>query len=275
MMLRLEHILVSLFCAAMLALGGARTAHALPDLSEIPLDVYKPEAAKAWRSAERAFRSGDYIESIRRYNLLRTRFPYSGLSTLADLRIADAYFEQEKYATAVEQYRAFIKLHAQHERVPFAAWRVALAFASQMPRDSIWLPPGYERDLRRAEEAVRELGYFLRRYPNTEWEDEAVQLLLSSKRRLADHELYVASYYFNRENPRAAALRLTYLLKNYQGLGLDPEALFLLGRAYMELGDVEKARVALTDLIEVHPSNDLAKKAKAYMDEYGLELATN
>ena len=60
------------------------------------------------------------MEAIRRYNLIRSKFPYSEFAALSDLRIADAYFAQEKYATAVEQYRTFIKLYAEHPQVIYA-----------------------------------------------------------------------------------------------------------------------------------------------------------
>ena len=232
-------------------------------------------AKKAYESAERAFKTGDFLESIRRYNALRSKFPYSQLATLADLRIADAYFAQEKYVTAVEQYRAFGKLHPEHELVPYANWRVALSFYEQMPEDWWFLPPGYERDLKRAEEAARELDYFIARNPDSEFVKEATTKLKQTRRRLADHELYVAEFYFKRDNPRAAAMRLSYLLQNYQGLGLDPQALFLLAHAYIRLKDVDRAVDALFDLIEYYPKHPLAEDARDYIERYDLRPASS
>lgn len=231
------------------------------------------KAQKAFKDAERSFKTGDYTEAIRRFNVLRSKFPYSPLATLSDLRIADAYFEQEKYATAVEQYRAFVKLHPEHERVTYANWRVAFSFYKQMPEDWWFLPPGYERDLDRAKETERELRYFLRRNPSSEFEKEATTKLKQTRRRLADHELYVAKFYLKRDNPRAAAMRLSYLLQNYSGLGLDPQALFLLARSYIELKDVDRAVDALSDLIEYYPGDPLASDARDYLERHGLTPA--
>ncbi len=263
-----RHHILGALCTACLAgsfvsVVDVHDAHAQDSSDEA-------RAQKAYKDAERAFKTGDYSESIRRFNVLRSKFPYSGLAVLADLRIADAYFEQEKYATAVEQYRAFSKLHPDDDRVTYANWRVAFAFYKQMPREWFFLPPGYERDLDRAKEAERELQYFLRRNPETEYTAEATRKLKETRRRLADHELYVAKFYLKRDNPRAAAMRLSYLLQNYPGLGLDPQALFLLARAYLELDDVNKAVVALTDLIEYYPKHPLALDAKDYMAKHKL-----
>lgn len=231
---------------------------------------YSDQAQAAFAEAEDAFEGGEYLEAIRRYNLVRTKFPYSQLAPISDLRIADAYFEQEKYATAIEQYRTFIKLYADHPEHVYANWRVAFCFYKQMPEDWFLLPPGYERDLARARDAQREIAYFLERHGKSKYAPEARRRLLESKRRLADHEMYVATFYLERSNPRAAAMRLTYLLKNYSGLGLDAQALYLLAKAYLELKDVDKALVALNDLIKVHPKSDEAQRARVYLREHNL-----
>lgn len=258
-------LILSLSCAAPLGFVGCATGAGAQA-------NYSDQAQAAFAEAEGAYESGEYLEAIRRYNLVRTKFPYSQYAPLSDLRIADAYFEQEKYATAIEQYRTFIKLYADHPQNDYANWRVAFCFYKQMPEDWFLLPPGYERDLARARDAQRELAYFLERFSKSPYSAEARQKLLESRRRLADHEMYVAAFYLKRSNPRAAAMRLTYLLKNYSGLGLDAQALFLLARAYIELKDLDKALVALNDLIVVHPSSPEAIKARAYVREHNLAL---
>lgn len=233
---------------------------------------YSSQAQALYKDAQETLEDGEFSEAIRRFNLIRTRYSYSKYAALSDLRIADAYFIQEKYATAIEQYRTFNKLYVGHPQNTYANWRVALSFFRQMPTDNIILPPGYERDLARARDAEREMRLFLKRNPNTEYTKDAGRYLLLARRRLADHELYVATFYLTRNNPRAAALRLTYLLKNYTGLGLDPQALFLLARAYLELKDVDKAVVALKDLVSVHPQSEYAQRARAYAQRYQLNL---
>lgn len=232
--------------------------------------TYAGAAEKRYKDADEDLKDGNYLEAIRQFNSVRNKFPYSKYAPLSELRIGDAYFNQEKYASAVEQYRNFIQLHPKHPKVPFAHWRVALAFHKLMPEDWWLLPPAYERDLARTEDAVREMQLFIKRYPDSEYTERARKLLAQERRRLADHELYVAKFYLDRENPRAAAMRLRYLLENYAGLGVDPEALFLLARAYLELGDVEKAKTALGDLIQYHPNTEYAREARDYLAEYNL-----
>lgn len=233
--------------------------------------TYESKVERAYDRAEAAMERGDYIDAVARYNAIRSQFPYSRFATLSDLRLGDAYYEQEKFATAISQYRTFMKLHPNHPEVDYASFRVAESFKGQMPNDWLLLPPSYERELSTTRDAEREYEFFLKKFPDSEFADDASRELAQVKRRLADHELYVATFYLRKNNPRACALRLRYLLDNYSGVGLDPRALFLLGRSYLELGDVGKARTALQDLVDNFPDDSLAREARRYLDRYGLQ----
>lgn len=233
--------------------------------------TYADAAEQRYMSAKEDLDDDNYLDAIRAFNSVRNKYPYSKYAALADLRIGDAYFDQDKFASAVEQYRNFVQLHPNNPEVAYAHWRIALAFYELMPEDWWFLPPAYERNLTKTQDAVRELNLFVKRFPESKYADRAQKLLGQARRRLADHELYVAKFYLDRDNPRAAAMRLRYLLENYSGLGLDPQALFLLARSYIELGDMNKAKTALQDLVEYHPNTDLAQQAQEYMAEYGLQ----
>lgn len=229
------------------------------------------QAEAAFQRAERAMQRGDYLDANARYNTVRAQFPYSQFATLAELRLADAFFEDEKFISAISQYRNFIKLHPNHEKALYANWRIAESFAGQMPKPFFLLPPTHERELASSRDAERELEFFLRKYPDTEYTVQARRKLAEVRRRLADHEMYVAQFYIKKDNFRASAMRLTYLLEKYSGVGLDAQALFLLGRSYLELGDVDKAQVALTDLIQNFGDDPLARQAQTYLARHGLQ----
>ncbi len=233
--------------------------------------TYADAAQQSYMTAKQSLDDGNYQDAIKQFTSVRSQFPYSKYAPLADLRIGDAYFDQDKFASAVEQYRSFVQLHPNNAEVPYAHWHIALAFYKLMPEDWWFLPPAYERNLSKTKDAVRELNLFVKRYADSKYAPKAQKLLAQARRRLADHELYVAKFYLKRDNPRASAMRLRYLLQNYSGLGLDSQALFLLARSYIELGDMNKAQTALDDLVQYHPHTDLAKKAREYMAKHQLK----
>jgi len=249
--------------AILVTLAGCRTAANRPD-------SYESVVQRAYQEGQDAFDDGDYLGAIGKFNMIRNQFPYSQYATLAELRIGDAYYAQEQYASAIEQYRGFIKLHPNHPKVVYAHFRIAQSFYGEMPEDWFHLPPTYEKDLTKTRDARREFAYFLKKYPKSKYSDQARRKLAMIRRRLADHEFYVATFYLDRDNPRAAAMRLRYLLEHYSGLGLDPNALFLLARSYLELGDTKKARAALDDLIQYHPDTSLARRARSYLRDHPL-----
>lgn len=226
---------------------------------------YADAVEELYEGAEKAVRGKDWMEATRRLNIVRTQYPFSRYAALAELRLGDVYFEQEQHASAVEQYRSFVRLHPQHELQVEAQFRIARAFYAQIPEDWWFMPPAFEKDLSRVNDAVRELQIFLTSHADSPQAGQARPMLLKARRRLADHELYVARFYVERQKPKAAVGRLTSLLRQYPGLGLDAEALLMLGKAHLALGDVTRARTAWEDLVQVHPQHPLAGEAQRHL----------
>ncbi|MCA9239575.1 MAG: outer membrane protein assembly factor BamD, partial [Planctomycetales bacterium] len=155
------------------------------------------------------------------------------------MRLSDAEFGAEHYLAAVEGYKAFITFHPKHEQVVsgYAAFRIGEAYHRMIPDDFWLLPPRYEKDQGPAREANQALTLFLRKYPKSTYVPRAKKMLKEANYRLAEHEWYVATFYWERGKARGAALRLETLLGQYGGVGFDAEALFLLGSAYAEMKD--------------------------------------
>jgi outer membrane protein assembly factor BamD len=254
----------------MLGLALAPTVVEAQETDAAKAATYQAAAKATYEKGRRALAKDDYLDAAKYFNQVRARFSYSQYAPLAELGLGDVYYAEDKFATAIEQYRGFIKLHPSHPEVPYAAWRVALSFAGQVPEDWFFMPPAYEKEQARTRDAERELKYFLAKYPGSRYEAEAKKRLSKVRRLLADHELYVAEFYIERDNHRAGAARLTGLLKDYSGLGLDARALFLLARCYISLGDMAKGKTALEDLVKHHPNDPLAGQARDYMAKYRM-----
>jgi outer membrane protein assembly factor BamD len=238
-----------------------------------------PEVRNADTPAERLFEQGqhrmergDYQGAIDKFDKVRNEHPYSRYSVRADLRVADAYFEQDQYASAREQYKTFVKLHPKHSRVAYARFRAGKAAFEQMPNNWFFLPPAHARDLHSTERAVQGLESFLAEHPDSKFADRGRKLLDRARRRLAKHELAVAKFYRDRNNPEGAAERLNHLLDNYPSLGLDAEALYLLAKSNVEMENPAGARAAVEDLIEYHPNSRYTQRARRFARQNGLNV---
>jgi outer membrane protein assembly factor BamD len=226
---------------------------------------YSVSAQKNYDKGLKELERKDWVAASKYFGFIKSRFPYSKYAVLAELRLADAEFGAEQYLEAIDSYRLFIKFHPTHEMVAngYATFRIGEAYYKQLPGDFWLFPPSYEKDQSSTEDAVNELKSFLDKYPESPYKPKAKEILIKVGKRLADHEWYVARYYWDRGKPMGTVLRLRRLLERYRGVGYDEEALWLLGRAYVAVAMPDRAKGVWTELVTKFPSSSHAGDAKA------------
>jgi outer membrane protein assembly factor BamD len=223
---------------------------------------YGDNAARAYRAALEEFYDDDCFEAEPMLRNVRREYPYSRFAAVADLRVADCNMKEGKYAEAIEAYNQFVRYRPSHPEVPYARFMAALAHFEQIPSDWLLAPPAYERDQHYAQESLRLLRRFMLDFPEDPLMPRARRMAEQAVRLLAAHELYVATFYLDRDHPKAAAGRLNTLLRSYPGSGFEPEALYLLGESYQQMEDDRAARRAFQELITRFPKDDYADKAR-------------
>ena len=230
---------------------------------------YSVSAAENYEAGMKKLTNEDYVDSIRYFNFLKARFPYSKYAVLADLRLADAAFGAGSFLEAIDQYRLFMKLHPTHEMVEngYASFRIGESYYKLLPDDWFLLPPSHEKDMSQSLEAARELDAFLKKYPRSEYVPKAKDLYQKVAHLLASHEWYVAQFYWDRDLPMGTVLRLRTLLKKYPNAGYDENALWLLGRAYVRVSRPDDARKSFEELVEKFPKSSHAGDARREVEK--------
>lgn len=246
-------------CVAALAVG-CKTG---PDLAA----DYAQTARENYELAIGEFSDKDYDEAIQYADFVRIRFPFSRYAVEAELLIARAEFEEGNYLTAQDAFKQFARLHPTHEHVRngWASFMAAASAYMNAPQTFFLLPPDYQRDQTPLREALVELAYYFDHYSGTPTEKYAVELRDEVRRRLLEHELYVARFYLERDKPEAAIGRLEAAHQRYPGIGLDAEVLFLLGVTYLRMEEVELARSTFSELQTQHPKHHHGKQARIYL----------
>lgn len=229
---------------------------------------YSGNAKESYDRGLAALKSDDWLDAVKYFNYTRSKFGFSKWATLAEIGIADANFGREKYEEAVDGYRNFIKAHPQHELTQsgYAAFRIGESYYKEIPSEWFLVPPAYEKDQGPVRDALRELTAFSDEYGDSPFLKRAKELVADCLKRLSEHELYVADFYLARGKPTATVGRLEYLIKQYPGSALEPEALLLLGRTFMKMEKVADARRTFERLIVTHPKDYHAEKAKLYLE---------
>ena len=144
----------------------------------------------------------------------------------------------------------------------YATYRIGEGYYRQLSGDFWMFPPSFEKDQSSTEDAANELKSFLDKYPDSPYRAKAKEILVQVEKRLADHEWYVARYYWDRGKPVGTVLRLRRLLERYRGVGYDEEALWLLGRAYVAVAMPDRAKNAFKELVDKYPQSAYAKDAR-------------
>ena len=186
-------------------------------------------------------------------------YPYSDYAVEAELKIADAYFDDEKYDEALSYYRDFADLHPRNEKVPYTILRSALCRERQIRTAN--------RDQTATRDSLLHLDRLLAKYPHSPEAQQAEILWRDLRTRLAENVAEIAQFYQEREEYESAAERYRSLLNEYPGLGLDALALYNLGICYLEIRKTEEAERIFQAIVQNYRDSQYAGEAAARIAE--------
>lgn len=236
------------------------------------LDLFSSKRAEApggsdqelWSRAEAAMARKKYDEGRKDLQRLINQFPESELVPTARLNIGRSYFNEKRYDEARAEYQRFIELFPQHERVDEARYYMGLSFFRQMEKA--------DRDQSLSKKAMAEFQTLVSEFRDSQYTTDARAKVAQCRRQLAQKELYVGKFYFDRGAYGAAIKRFETILKEYSGSEYDDQALYYLGESLWELEQKGAARATFQRLVSQFPDSDMAPLAAKRI---GVTLAQN
>jgi len=163
------------------------------------------------------FRNKEFKSAIKSFTTLKDWYPFSKYAILAELKIADAHYELKEYEEAIFAYQEFESLHPKNEAIPYVIYRTGLCWFDRI--DAV------DRDQKSAERALAEFKRLTDRFPDSPQAAKASKHMESCIKSLAGHEFYVAQFYFNAKQYKAAMKRFENLFANYPDTKEGKEAL--------------------------------------------------
>jgi len=198
----------------------------------------KPEPEKtpqmAYEEALRLLERKKYERSAEAFRRFKEDFPLSTYTPLAELRLADSFYFDKNYAEAIVQYEDFKKLHPVHQEIPYAIYQVGMCHFKQML--------SIDRDQTVAEKALEQFRYVVENFPQSKYTSDAKTKMQLCQRQLADHEFYIAHFYYRKEHYKAAQGRFEEILKKYPEVGLEKKINPLLETCREKIAKEEKKR---------------------------------
>ncbi len=210
------------------------------------------DADRLYTQAKGAQESGNYEESVELFQKLESRFPFGTHAQQALLDLAYSYYKNDEPDAAVSACNRFLKLYPQNAHVDYAYYLKGLAnFNKGKGFTQRYLPTDEsQRDPGAALIAFQEFLELVKRFPDSEYAEDAEQRMRYLRNILAKNEVHVANYYMRRGAFVAAANRARYVVENYPRTPSVPDALVVMAKAYrvLEMNDLSNDALRVLEL---------------------------
>lgn len=190
-----------------------------------------------------ALARNNYPVAVAYFQQLEARYPFSNLARQAQLDIIYAYYRSRQRDAAIDAADQFERENPTSSRVDYALYMKGLVYFDPEPGllERLFDVDMSERPPKDSLLAFSTFQELLRRFPDSEYAEDARQRMLFLRNRLAAYENHVANYYLEREAWVAAASRAKYALENYPGAPALEDSLRILVEAYNQLGMTDLA----------------------------------
>ena len=167
-------------------------------------------AQELFENARGYMQEKEYAEAIDSLTKLNDRYPFSPYATEARLMVADAYALDSQYAEAVVAYEEFLSIHPRHESIDYVLFQIGVN--KYNAHRSIDLP---HNELAEAIESFRRV---VDGYPKSVYKEQSLEYIVKCRILMAEHEMYVADFYFKSESYKAAWTRYKFIVDNFPEL---------------------------------------------------------
>jgi len=209
-------------------------------------------ADRLYAEAKGALEAGFYSEAVKLYQKLESRYPFGTHAQQSLLDLAYGYYKSGEPDAAIAACNRFIKLYPQNAHVDYVYYLKGLANFNKgkglaqriLPTDEAQRDPGA------AFQAFQDFSELIKRFPDSEYVEDAEQRMRYLRNNLAQNEVYVANYYMRRGAFVAAANRARFVIENYPRTTSVPDALVIMAKAYrvLEMDDLSNDALRVLEL---------------------------
>jgi len=227
-------MLFSLVIALMLLSGCAGS-----DGSKDDTDIWSE--AKLYSEATEKLNDADFAKCGKYFEKLEARFPFGPYSQQAQINAAYCYWKAQEQTQALVAIDRFIKLHQGSPSLDYAYYLKGLITFND---DLGWLGKFTgqdlsERDPKASKEAFEAFKVVVERFPNSKYAPDSLDRMRYIVNSLAEADVIVARFYYQRGAYLAAANRSQLVIRDYDRAPAVEEALYILTKSYEKLGMVQ------------------------------------
>jgi outer membrane protein assembly factor BamD len=232
---------------------------ALAACGTAPQDEYANiNSDKLYADAKEEQASGNFETAVKMLEKVEARASGTLLAQQAQLDLAYAYYRSGEKALALAKLERFIRLHPTSPAMDYAYYLQGLVnfnedlgLFGRLARQDL-----SERDQQASRDAYESFKQVVDRFPESKYAEDARLRMNHVVNSLAAGEVHVARYYLRRGAYLAAANRAQQAIKDYPQSPAIEEALYIMSRAYDQLGLVQLRDDAVRVLKQSFPQSD-------------------
>lgn len=202
-----------------------------------------------------------FEEAVECLEIFKSRFPRTEYSRMAEIAIADNYFQNKEYLLAADAYNLFIRLHPTSPKSDYAYYRLGLSYLKETPK-------AIDRDQQYLDEAVQYLRLTLMSFPNSPYKEAATEALKDARNRVAARIYYIGNFYYRTGEYRAAIPRFLDIVNDYSETDVVPITLYKLVLSTSKINRIDDAKLFFSKLNIEYPTSEWTKKSEKKLNKY-------
>lgn len=205
----------------------------------------------------------DYKSANISFGELDQYYPYSEFSRKGLILQAYTHFSRGKYTSTITAGRRFLRLYPGDDDAAYAQYLIGQSYFRQIPI--------VERDQGVTRQAYDAFGSLIKKWPESEYVDDAKKKRRVAEDQLAGKEMEVGRYYLERKQYLGAINRFRTVVEDYQTTRHIEEALARLTESYYALGVVNEAQTAAAILGTNFPDSDWYRDSFDLLNQGGYQ----
>jgi outer membrane protein assembly factor BamD len=165
---------------------------------------------------------------------------------LSLLQKAENFYKEKNFVEAAGEYEYFLNLHPLHRWAPYAQYKLGLSYFHQIPT--------VDRDIEPVLKALTAFQKLLDLYNDSPYREDASKKIRICQEHLAEREFYIGLHYYKKSAYPAAIARLEGIVQAYPETRAAEKAMYYLALSHQGLGESDKARQGLKELLEKYPA---------------------
>ncbi len=221
-----------------------------------PLNLSK-SAKDDYLKGKSLISSNNYARAVQFLEKFAAKYPYSEYATKAKILRLEAAYLDEQYVLSETLALRFINTHPTHPQLAHVQYLLAMSYyqeSSSANHD--------QQFSNKARDAFVALNQKFPHNPNFKQAQQYIQELTD---RLAEHELIIGKFYFDKKLYVAATNRFIQAKNTYPNSHQIDETLYYLIASYVALKQQDYAKEVLSTLQKRPAQNQWLKKAEALM----------